>query len=97
MANKIVWSSRAKFELFEIFDYWNNRNKSNAFNIKLNALIQEQLNLIQDFSKTGKKTDIPNVYVKTVQNYLLYYEFVNDSLYVLSIRHGRRNPKTLNL
>lgn len=97
MASKIVWTKRAKLELIDIFEYWNNRNKSNFFSVKLNTLIQEQLILLLQFPNIGKKTDIQNVFVKIIQNYLLYYEIIDDKLYVLSIRHGSRNLKMTRL
>ncbi len=97
MVRRVVWTKKAKDELIAIFQYWNNRNKSNIFSIKLNTQIEEELKLILEFPKIGRVTDIPNVYVKVIQKYLLYYEFVDDVLYVLTIRHGTRNPKTLKL
>lgn len=35
-----------KNELFEIFEYWISRNKSNSFDIKLNNIIEDQLNIL---------------------------------------------------
>ncbi len=97
MVKQIVWTSKARNEFVEILQYWINRNKSNSFSLKLNALLEEQLNLIAEFPQIGRKTDIPNVNIKVIQQYLLYYEIVDESLYVLTIRHGSKNPKTLKL
>ncbi|TDX86698.1 type II toxin-antitoxin system RelE/ParE family toxin [Epilithonimonas xixisoli] len=97
MAEKIIWTRKAKNELVEILQYWMNRNKSNNFSLKLNSLIEAQLNLILEQPKIGRKTDIPNVYIKIIHKYLLYYEFVNDTLYILTIRHGNQNPETFKL
>lgn len=97
MVREIVWTKKAKNELFEIFDYWNNRNQSKAFSLKLNTLVNEQLQLIVEFPKMGRKTDVPNVCVRIIHKYLLYYEIRGSVLYVLSVRHGSRNPKTLKL
>ena len=97
MVEKIIWSSRASKEFTEILQYWVNRNKSKTYSLKLNSLINVQLNLILKFPKIGKKTDIPNVYVKVIKDYLLYYEIVENSLYILTIRDGRRNPQTLKI
>jgi toxin YoeB len=74
MAGEIIWSPKAKSELIEILEYWVNRNKSNVYSLKLNQLIQEQLIFILEFPKIGRKTDIKNVYVKIIIDYLLYYE-----------------------
>lgn len=97
MARTIIWTKKARKELIEILQYWLDRNKSNTFSLRLNSLIKEQLNLVLDFPKSGRKTDIDNVYVKVIHSYLLYYELINENLYVLTIRHSRRNPKTLKL
>ncbi|AZI39892.1 type II toxin-antitoxin system RelE/ParE family toxin [Epilithonimonas vandammei] len=97
MAEKIVWTLKAKKELVEILQYWIDRNKSNAFSLKLNSLIEAQLYLILEQPKIGRKTDIPNVYIKIIHKYLLYYEFVNGILYILTIRHGSQNSENVEL
>lgn len=97
MAGEIIWSPKAKSELIEILEYWVNRNKSNVYSLKLNQLIQEQLIFILESPKIGRKTDIKNVYVKIIRDYLLYYEIEKGNLHVLTIRHGKKNPKTLAL
>lgn len=97
MVEKVIWSSKARRELIDILEYWNNRNKSSTYSIKLNTLVEEQLQLMLKFPQIGRKTDITNVYVKVIKDYLLYYEVIEESLYVLTIRDGRRNPKTLKI
>ena len=97
MAKKIIWSRKAQVELIEILGYWINRNKSNTFSIKLNELVDEQLKLLTENPKIGRKTDIENIYIKVIHKYLLYYELVENELHVLTIRHGSKNPKTLKL
>ena len=67
MVEQIVSTIKAKNDLTEILQYWNNRNKSKSFGIKLNSLIFEQLNLLKQFPLTGRKTDIKNVFVKGVE------------------------------
>ncbi|WP_374445951.1 type II toxin-antitoxin system RelE/ParE family toxin [Epilithonimonas sp.] len=97
MAKKIIWTVIAKKELIDILQYWIDRNKSNNYSLKLNSLIESQLNLILEQPKIGRKTDIPNVYIKVIHKYLLYYEFINGTLYILTIRHGSQNPDTFRL
>lgn len=97
MAKQVVWTLKAKDELIYILQYWIDKNKSKNFSIKLNYLIEEQLQLIVEFPEIGRKTDIPNVYVKIVQKYLLYYTIEDDMIYILTIRHGKKDPKSLNI
>ena len=97
MAKQIVWTSKAKKELREILEYWINRNKSTVFSKKLNKLINEQLHLILEFTEIGRKTDIINVNIKVIHKYLVYYELTDQTLNVLTIRHGSKNPETLQI
>jgi len=63
----------------------------------LNNLVEEQLNLIAEYPKITRRTDIQNVNVKVIQKYLSYYEIVDENLYILTFRHGSRNPEILKL
>jgi len=97
MVKQIIWTTKAKNEFIDILEYWINRNKSNSFSIKLNDLIEEQLNLIAEYPNIGRKTDIKNVCIKVIHKYLLYYQISDKKIFVLTIRHGSKNPKTLKL
>lgn len=97
MDKQIIWTQKAEYELVDILRYWIDRNKSSTFSVKLNLLIEKELNLVSKFPGIGRPTDVANVRVKVIQNYLLYYEIIDDSLYVLTIRHQSRNPNTLKL
>jgi toxin YoeB len=97
MAGEIVWTLRAKKELFEILEYWNERNGTSSYSLKLNNLILVNLQKLIKQPKIGKVTNIENVRVQRVDKYYLYYEMEVNDLYVLSVRHVKRNPETLGL
>lgn len=93
MVEQIVWTIKAKNDLTEILQYWNNRNNSKKFSVKLTFLIFEQLNLLKEYPLIGRKTDVKNVFVKVIHNYLLYYEISQDTLYILTIQHQKQNQR----
>lgn len=97
MVRKIVWSERAAFDRKEILDYWINRNKSKTFSKKLNKQIKNAILLISEFPDLGIPTDMPNIRLRIVNVYLLFYEIKEDSIWILTIWDGRRNPQKLNL
>lgn len=97
MPEQIIWTPKAKKELIEILEYWIERNGSNRFSSKLSGLIEKELELLLEFPEIGRKTDVPGVRVKAIQKYLLYYEFDKTALRVLTIRHQKRDPDTLEL
>lgn len=43
----------------------------------------------------GRKTDIPNVRIKIIRNYLIFYEIKGDSLHILSFWDNRQDPQKI--
>lgn len=93
MVREIIWSEKAAFERKEILNYWIARNRSNSYRKKLNNLFQNNIRLIAEFPDLGTETDVPNVRVRVVSVYLIFYEVVEDEIWILSIWDGRRNPE----
>ena len=95
MVKQIIWTLEAKSNKKEILLYWNNRNKSKAYSKKLNLLFKEAIRLISDFPEIGRPTNIENVRIKVVKDYLIIYETTPVCIYVLTIFDGRRDPEIL--
>lgn len=94
---KINWTAKANSERKEILDYWINRNKSKVYSMKLNALFIETLKQIAENPTIGRKTELKDVRVKIVSGYLLFYEYNQKQLKVLTVWDGHRNEKTLEI
>lgn len=97
MAYQIVWTEKANIERLRILQFWIEHNKSKAFSLKLNKLF---IAAIRDLSKKpniGRKTEIENVRVKIVRDYLIFYETVKTELIVLSVWDGRRDKKNFKI
>ena len=97
MAEKIIWTTQAKNELFDILDYWKNRNQSILYSQKLFQLIQNQINLIILFPEIGRKTNFENVRIKNIKDYLLFYEIKNSKLYILTIKSSKQKPNKFRI
>ena len=91
MARQIIWTISAQTERREILEYWVKRNKSMIFSKKLNKLIITNLREIGKNPLIGRKTDIADVRVKIIRDYLIFYEITPKSIFVLSIWDGRRD------
>lgn len=79
MAKQIVWTAIAQSDRQQLFEYWNNRNKSSIYSKKLNALFISSLNLIAIKPYIGRRTSMNNVRVKVVKDYFLFYEFTEKA------------------
>ena len=93
MVKRIVWTENAHNERREILLYWKNHNQSTVYSKKLNELIKKAIQLISAHPHIGRKTDVKNVRVKLVRDYLLFYEETKDTIIILSIWDNRRNPE----
>ena len=95
MVRQITWTARAQNDRRKIFEYWNNRNKSNLYSRKLNELIRQSLVLIAKYPRFGKRTDKKNVRLKVLKEYLIIYEVLPKEIIVLTIWDCRQNPENL--
>ncbi len=92
-ARRIVWTATAKLQLKAIFEYFNFRNKSKSYSLKLNALIQTELKIVLQQPNIGKKTDSINVRGLLIENYYIFYETTETHIIILSVWDTRQDPK----
>ena len=97
MFREIKWSARAVYEWADILDYWKNRNKSNAYSLKLDIIFKEKFDLIAKSPDTGKSTDVPLVRIKIIRDYLVSYRISSEYIEILAIWNSRRDPKKFKL
>ena len=95
MVRQIIWTEKAQNDRFEIFTYWNNKNKSVAYSKKLHQLIKASVQLICNHPMMGKQTDRKDVRVKVLRDYLIVYEITVKEIIVLTIWYCRQNPEDL--
>jgi toxin YoeB len=95
MAKKVGWSLRAQNDRKKIFSYWNKRNKSNNYSIRLNRLFIEATKAISDYPKIGKITERENIRIKIVRDYLIVYKELENKIEVLTIFSSHQNPAKL--
>ncbi|MFY1047771.1 type II toxin-antitoxin system RelE/ParE family toxin [Chryseobacterium sp. GP-SGM7] len=93
-SRKISWTKEANIERKEILEFWIDNNKSKTYSIKLNKLFIKSLKQLAENPMIGRETDLKNVRVKNVRNYLVFYEFSSVQIKVLSVWDGRRNDTT---
>ncbi len=97
MARRIIWTKIAQEDRKQIFEYWNNRNKSKEYSKKLQSLFKESLLLVKNNPSIGKKSDLKDVRIKIVRDYQLFYQHTKDSIYVLTIWDSRQDPDKLEI
>ncbi len=95
MARRLIWSLRAQAQRKRIFEYWNERNGSNAYSRRLNGHFNEAAELLLEHPEIGRETNRDNVRIKVVGNYWMVYKVSEVEVVILTIWDSRRNPSKL--
>ncbi|NJO89348.1 MAG: type II toxin-antitoxin system RelE/ParE family toxin [Chloroflexia bacterium] len=93
----IVWSHRAKIKLYEILEYFVERNKSKTYSEKLYRKFNKELRLLKKQPDLGIKTDIENVRGLIIGDYIIFYEETDDLIIVHTIWDSRQDPDNLKI
>lgn len=93
MAKRITWSEQAHKDRKEILQFWQDHNKSKTYSIKLNRLFKEAVQIISEFPKIGKLTNFKDVRAKIVRDYYIFYQEINNQVFILTIWDTRQDPQ----
>ncbi len=93
---KIIWSIRASKELRNVLEYFNQRNKSTRYSLKL---LNEIENLTRNLSKNesiGRLTSNKFTRVIPMKTYLIFYEINRENIEIVSLWDNRQDKKAEN-
>ena len=94
---KIIWSPRAKIDLFNILDFYFKRNGTKTYSIKLNTNLRKSIRLLETHPEIGVQTDIENIRNLIHGDYEVFYEIKIKSIEIITIWDGRQNPEKLKI
>jgi plasmid stabilization system protein ParE len=92
---KIIWSHRAEIKLFKILEFYSGRNKSRSYSKKLYQRLNKELKIILKQPDIGLKTEIDYIRGLFIDDYILFYEFVNEVIVIHTIWDCRQNRDNL--
>ena len=96
MALQIEWTERSIDQLLEILNYWELRNGSRIYSLKLYQIILEALEVLSKYPESGQRTDNSKLRKKTVKDYFIYYTIDESHLTVIAISDMRRSKEFLD-
>jgi hypothetical protein len=94
---KIVWSHRANIKLFEILEYYAERNKSSTYSKELYKKFTKELSLLIKQPEIGIKTELDSVRGLIVGDFILFYELTSELILVHTLWDCRQNPDDLRI
>lgn len=94
---KIIWSPRAKNDLFNILYFYFQRNENKTYSIKLNVNLRKSIQLLETHPEIGFQTDIENVRNLIHGDYEIFYEIKTNLIEIIAIWDGRQDPEKLKI
>ncbi len=92
MANKkIIWSYKAKIEFRKILEFFNERNGSETYSLKLLLETEDLLVTLAKSELIGRLTSNEKTRVIPLKTYLIFYEINKDSIEILSFWDNRQD------
>ena len=95
MAKKIKWSPEAVADRIQILDYWFERTGNKRYSRKLDKAFREVVTMLSRLPEIGRKVENREERYFVKGNYLIFYQIRDDSIEILHIWDGRRNPDDL--
>lgn len=92
---RIFWTKTAIAQRNHTFEYWNNRNKSNSYSIKLNSSIKERISLLTTNPDMGKPTEYSDTRAISLGHYSILYKRTESEIFITGFWDNRQNPKKL--
>lgn len=77
---KLVWTTTAIKQRNYVFEYWNKRNCSTQYSIKLNKKIKERIVLLKTHPKLGKIIEFSNTRIISLGHYSILYKKVDSNI-----------------
>ena len=91
MVTRLVWTIEARNSRKNIFEYWNNRNKSKVYSNKLNLLFNENLKIVANLPEFGKPTFQEDIKFVIVSHFDIIYKILEFEIVVIDIWDTRQN------
>ena len=89
---KIVWSNRAIKRLYNILEFYDQRNKSKTYSKKLYQLLTKQVKILIKFPEIGLKTTEETTRGLIIGDFIVYYQLTEDKIIIHTVWDCRQDP-----
>lgn len=93
---KIVWSEIALKRFKSILHFYNHRNGSKEYSLKLAIKINQQISLLGNHPNIGKLTDFEDVRAFIIEKFIIYYQVLPSKIVILTIWDSAQDLKNLS-
>ena len=88
---KIIWSTRASQELKQTLEFYNQRNQSTRYSLKVLKGIDELMKILSKNELIGRLTSNKFTRVIPMKAYLIFYEVNQNTIEIVSFWDNRQD------
>ncbi len=94
---EIIWSPRAKLDLFLLLEFYYERNGTKTYSRKLNSNLRKSIRLLLKYPEIGVRTDIQGLRNLVHGDYSIFYKISMDAIEIVTICYNRQDPDKLEI
>lgn len=92
---EVTWTKVSEIQLQEILEFFTQRNKSAQYSRKLYRKFKTELKTVAKNPELGIQTKLDQIRGLIVEDYILFYEILEDRIIILKVWDCRQNPENL--
>jgi len=94
---EIIWTKVSEIQLQEILEFFTKRNKSGLYSKKLYKEFKTEIKIAAKNPEFGIKTKLDQIRGLIIEDYIIFYEILEDRIMILKVWDCRQNPDKLNI
>ena len=94
---EVIWTKNSEIQLQDILVFFTKRNQSGLYSRKLYKRFKKELRTVSNNPELGIKTKLDQVRGLIIEDYILFYEILEDRIIILKVWDCRQNPDKLNI
>jgi len=94
---EVIWTNFSEIQLQEILEFFTKRNNSSLYSRKLYRKFKAELKTVAKKPELGIQTKLDQIRGIIIEDYILFYEILEDKILILKVWDCRQNPDILNI
>jgi plasmid stabilization system protein ParE len=94
---EIIWTKVSEIQLQEILEFFTKRNKSRLYSKKLYKKFKTEIKIAAKNPEFGIKTKLDQIRGLIIEDYIIFYEILEDRIMILKVWDCRQDPDKLNI
>ena len=94
---EVSWTKVSEIQLHEILEFFTKRNKSGQYSRKLYKKFKIEFKTAAINPESGIKTKLDQIRGLIIEDYIIFYEILDDKILILKVWDCRQDPGRLQI